>query len=66
MTPVLRVLVAIGCGLALVAVSLIIVLKVRPAFVRRKRREAGDGMSARGTSFAPGIKGQITNDVTLF
>ena len=56
-TPVLRILVAIGCGLALVAVSLIIVLKVRPTFVRRKRREAGDGMSVhnnRATSFAPG------------
>ncbi len=53
-TPVLRILVAIGCGLALVAVSLIIVLKVRPAFVRRKR-EAGDGMSSRATSsYAPG------------
>jgi hypothetical protein len=56
-TPVLRILVAIGCGLALVAVSLIIVLKVRPTFVRRKRREAGDGMSShahRANSFAPG------------
>lgn len=53
-TPVLRILVAIGCGLALVAVSLIIVLKVRPAFVRRKR-EAGDGMSSRAaSSYAPG------------
>ena len=57
MTPVLRILVAIGCGLALVAVSLIIVLKFRPTFVRRKRREAGDGISVhsnRATSFAPG------------
>ena len=33
MTPILGILVAIGCGLALVAVAIIVVLRIRPSSV---------------------------------
>ena len=38
MTPILGILVAIGCGLALVAVAIIIVLRIRPTSVYAGRK----------------------------
>lgn len=53
MTPILGILVAIACGLALVAVAIIVVLRIRPVYnshkTNRPQRPGMSGYPAPGT-----------------
>lgn len=55
MTPILGILVAIGCGLALVAVAIIVVLRIRPSSVysTSSRHKANTTVNA-GTLYGAG------------